>query len=203
MALGTRTITLNANMLRTPASPQISIDVFKADPLKVILNVYEGVDIASLADVTSITFLVKETEFTTAALISQTKTVFTEPPAASGHCMFSFSDVECNLDLARGRKNEFYCVVYAIQNDGQKKTLAAGKLLMFWDGNPTNVGAAPVNPDYGLTRSLADLLYVGFMAAQTLTEEQQLQALENIGITIDSGGLMTLPGGYTIRLDKP
>lgn len=43
--------------------------------------------------------------------------------------------------------------------------------------------------------------YVRFDTDQSLSTLQQLQALENQGITIDAGGLMTLPGGYTIYLN--
>jgi hypothetical protein len=45
--------------------------------------------------------------------------------------------------------------------------------------------------------------YLRYDTDQSLSTLQQLQALENAGITIASDGLMTLPGGYTIYLNTP
>lgn len=194
MALGNRIVTQTANFLRTPAAPQVSIEVFKADALDVELLVYEGTTLASMSDVTSITFLVKETEFGTAALMSQTETAFTAGTTGK-NCTFSFTAQECNLAQAVRRRNEFYVVIYAIRADSEKVTLATGKLVMHWDGNPTNISDAEINPDLTLTLAQAAAMFVKHSAAQALTAAAQAVALANMGITFTANGYLRVEDG--------
>jgi hypothetical protein len=154
MSLSTRTSRLVAELLGSPERNQIVLEGFRGDPLRVPVSVLDAGVIASLSNVDALYLLVKATADSDDALLEDTI------PAASfttndggqdgSHGVFSWTSTQTNLATATNPRNEYYAVLYAIQLDGEKKTLAKGTLTLFWDGDPVAAGPAPSNPSIAL-----------------------------------------------------
>lgn len=199
MSLSYRTSRIEAKLHPSPLPGSLSIEAFRGDPLLVPVRLYEGNVFANMSNVTGLTLLVKAAADSPTALITQTKTVFTadDGSATGSVCVFSFTNLQMNLAGATQELNEYWATLYATDADG-KRTIANGRLVMAYDGDPTEIGDAPVNPDFSITSDQANARYARKDAAAALNLTQMWQILNNIGMEWDatrSGILFDTPTG--------
>lgn len=164
--------------------PLINILAWRGDPLLVPLSLWDEGEVADLATTASLTLLVKETSDSDddTALMSDTKTVFTPDDGlgADSCCEFDFTTAECNLAASLWKdgaeKIELFVYLFAIGDDGEKREIARGKLVMYWDGNPTGAGSPDANPGIVLINKRGTIDLGNGVTSGTLTFDSAFDA---------------------------
>ncbi len=178
MSLSTRTARLAADVsAQLPTS--FTLESWRGNAFDLELGVFDGATVQDLADVSSITCIVRNqsqsgiamTKTVASADIDNTLDSASWQDESKQHVIFSFTNSETNVAMGSDLV-EYWMVFTAIMNDGAERTLAAGCFNLYNDRNNT-AGNPPSNPGTSITLEQADARYlqagdsVGDMLAAT------------------------------------
>ena len=178
MSLSTRTARLAADVsAQLPTS--FTLESWRGNAFDLELGVFDGATVQDLADVSSITCIVRNqsqsgiamTKTVASADIDNTLDSASWQDESKQHVIFSFTNSETNVAMGSDLV-EYWMVLTAIMNDGAERTLAAGCFNLYNDRNNT-AGNPPSNPGTSITLEQADARYlqagdsVGDMLAAT------------------------------------
>ncbi|MES2596077.1 MAG: hypothetical protein V4662_12110 [Verrucomicrobiota bacterium] len=186
---------------------QFSATLWRGSAVALELGIFNRGAVRDLSDASSLTLRVRSARLSAGLLLEKVVaaadfTACTAPQWAAGthqHVTLEMTSEEMNFALADPPTTLFVSVT-ALLGSGGVQVLGLGEFIL------QDAGAVPgsTTPTEGtlLTLEEADARYVKTTGAQALTEEQQLQVLENLGITLTDSTL-TLPNGRTIYLNAP
>ena len=154
------------------ASSTLDIKIWKGNATDFEVGVFDGADVLSLAEVTSVNMKVQPSQVddttlmdsTVAAVdIDDTLTASTWDDGTKQHATFSFTNAQTNLAITCPI-GTFWIVFTAILTGGEEVTLSAGVFELHEDNNET-AGDPDVNPGSPLSIEEADARYVPYTGA--------------------------------------
>jgi lysophospholipase L1-like esterase len=189
MSLSTRTARLAADVsAQLPTS--FTLESWRGNAFDLELGVFDGATVQDLADVSSITCIVRNqsqsgiamTKTVASADIDNTLDSSSWQDESKQHLTFGFTNSETNVAMGSDLV-EYWMVITAIMNDGAERTLAAGCFNLYNDRNNT-AGNPPSNPGTSITLEQADARYL-----QTGDGGAQLTTSETAPVSPDAGDL--------------
>ena len=149
----------------------LDLKIWKGNATDFEIGVFEGADVISLADVTSVNMKVQPSQADDTTLmdstvasteIDDTLTTSTWDDGTQQHATFSFTNAQTNLAISCV-KSTFWGVFTAILTGGEEVTLGAGSFEVHEDNNET-AGDPDVNPGTPITIEEADARYQDILA---------------------------------------
>lgn len=181
--------------------PQFSVPAWRASALALEFGIFTSGVVMSLADVSSITLRIRKARLATALLLERTIAAvdFTSCTlaqwAAGTHEHLRIELTSDALNLTMGSlSSTLHVTLSATLSSGSVQVLGIGSMVLN-DANAV-AGEAPDEVGTAITLAEADARFVRFDGAQTLTNDQKLQALSNLLTISDSG--ITFPNGKVI-----